>query len=99
MELFVQLRDHLLGVGIAELNKQFHANSWELWCFDEALGVLLLHSSSHPGGSFNPAVGSKNGQPLQGDWQIGDAARAPQILQLPAQESSLNQRSEERRVG
>ena len=94
LNAFVEKLDvnHLLDDVIAELNKQFHANSWELWLFDEAIGVLLLHSSSHPGGSFSPAVGSKNAQPLRGDWQRRDAARAPQILQLPAQESSLNHR-------
>src|SRR5262249_16058858 len=76
-----------------ELNKQFHAKCWEFWLFDEAAGVLLLHSSSRQSDSFNPGIGSKNARPLEevrGICQISGAARAPQILQLPAQKSFLS---------
>jgi signal transduction histidine kinase len=75
-----------LGDVIEELNKQFHAKSWEL---------CLLHSSSHPTGHFNPGFGSKNARPLeelQGLWSIKDAVRTPQILQLSAQDSLLSRR-------
>jgi PAS domain S-box-containing protein len=80
---------------IAELNKQFHAKFWELWLFDEAISALLLHSSSHPTEYFNHAIGSKNARPLEellGIWPIKDAARAPQILELSAQDSLLSRR-------
>src|SRR5208283_624731 len=32
---------------IVELNKQFHAKSWELWLLDDTTNSLLIHSSSH----------------------------------------------------
>ena len=97
LNAFVEELDvnRFLGDVIAELNKQFHAKSWELWLFDDAIGALVLHSTSHPSESFSPGIGSKNARPLeelQGLWQMEDAARAPQILQLPAQESLLNRR-------
>src|SRR5258706_6830862 len=97
LNAFVEELDvnRFLGDVIAELNKQFHAKSWELWLFDDAIGALVLHSTSHPSESFSPGIGSKNARPLeelQGLWQIEDAARAPHIVQLPAQESLLNRR-------
>jgi len=84
-----------LGDVIAELNKQFHAKSWELWLFDEPLGALVLHSFSHPTEYFSHAIGSKNARPLEellSIWPIKDAARAPQILELSAQDSLLSRR-------
>jgi len=97
LNAFVEKLDvnRFLGDVIAEVNKQFHAKSWEFWLFDEAIGALLLHSSSHPSEYFSPAVGSEYARPLeelQGIWQIKHAARAPQILQLSAQESLLSRR-------
>jgi PAS domain S-box-containing protein len=97
LNAFVEELDvnRFLGDVIAELNKQFHAKSWELWLFDEAIRALLLHSSSHPTEHFSPEFGDKNARPqeeLQGIWQIKDAARVPKILELPSQESLLSQR-------
>ena len=91
LNAFVEELDvnRFLGDVIAELNKQFHAKSWELWLFDEAMSALLLHSSSHPSEYFSPATGSKNARPLEellGIWPIKDAARVPHILELSAQE-------------
>jgi PAS domain S-box-containing protein len=99
LNAFVEELDvnRFLGDVIAELNKQFHAKSWELWLFDEAMSALLLHSSSHPGEYLNHAVGSKNARPLEellGIWPIKDAARAPQILELSAQELLCRQHGE-----
>src|SRR5882724_7484958 len=97
LNAFVEELDvnRFLGDAIGELNKQFHAKSWEFWLFDEAISALLLHSSSHPSEYFSPAVGSEYARPLeelQGIWQIKHAVRAPQILQLSAQESLLSRR-------
>ncbi|MDB6039011.1 MAG: domain S-box protein [Verrucomicrobiales bacterium] len=97
LNAFVEELDvnRFLGDVIAELNNQFHAKSWELWLFDDAIGALVLHSTRHPSESVSPGIGSKSVRPLeelQVLWQIEDAARAPQILQLPAQESLLNRR-------
>jgi signal transduction histidine kinase len=95
LDAFVEELDvnRFLGDVITELNKQFHANSWELWLFDEAADALLLHSSSHQGEPFNPGIGSKNARPLEelrGIWQTKDPVRTPQVLQLPANESLLS---------
>jgi len=100
LNAFVEKLDvnRFLGDIIAELNKQLHAKSWELWLFDEAISALLLHSSSHPTEHFNPEFGNKNARPLeelQGLWRIKDAARAPQILELSSQESLLSRRHAE----
>ncbi len=97
LNAFVEELDvnRFLGDVIAELNKQFRAKSWDLWLFDEAISALMLHSSSHPGEYFSHAVGSRNARPLeelQGVWPIKDAARAPQILELSAQDSLLSRR-------
>jgi signal transduction histidine kinase len=49
----------------------------------------VLQSSSHPTEDLSHAVGSKNARPpeeLLGIWPIKDVARAPQILELSAQE-------------
>src|SRR5882724_8184197 len=94
---FVEKLDvnRFVGDIIAELNKQFHAKSWELWLYDEAISALLLHSSSHPTERFSPEFGSRNARPLeelQDVWPIKDAARAPQILELSSQESLLCRR-------
>ena len=50
LNAFVEELDvnHFLGDVIAELNKQFHAKSWELWLVDDTIGALVLHSTSHP---------------------------------------------------
>ena len=104
LNAFVEKLDvnRFLGDVIGELNKQFHAKSWELWLFDEAISALLLHSSSHSTEHFNPEFGNKNARPLeelQGIWQIKYAGRAPQILQLSAQDSLLSRRHGESLTG
>jgi len=51
--------NRFLGDVIAELNKQFHAKFWELWLFDDAIGALVLHSTSHPSESVSPGIGAR----------------------------------------
>ena len=76
--------DRFLCDVIAELNKQFHAKSWELWLFDETFSELSLHLSSHSGDS--PAKGKiRRLEDLTGNWQSKSIARVPQVFELPAQ--------------
>jgi PAS domain S-box-containing protein len=83
---------------ITELNKQFHAKSWELWLFDEALGTLLLHSTSYSDAALSPGIESGGARPmetLQGLWQTRTAFSPPLLLQLSAEESVLTPRCRE----
>jgi len=61
LNAFVEELDvnRFLGDVIAELNKQFHAKFWELWLFDDAIGALVLHSTSHPSESVSPGIGRR----------------------------------------
>jgi PAS domain S-box-containing protein len=97
LNAFVEELDvnRFLGDLIAELNKQFHARSWELWLFDEAVGALLLHSSSNPGESLNSETDQKVARPLEelrGIWQTRNAVRVPRLFQLSPQTSLLSGR-------
>ena len=101
LNAFVEELDvnRFLGDVITELKKQFHARSWELWLFDEAVGALLLHSSSTPGESLGPETDHKLARPLeelQGIWQTRNAVRVPRIFQLLPQASLLGGRWTER---
>jgi len=84
--------DRFLGDVLAELNKQFHAKSCELWLFDQTLDELSLHLSSQSAESGSR--GARDRKPrrleeLKGIWQPGSIGRVPQIFELPAQGSVL----------
>src|SRR5262249_31004817 len=82
LNAFVEELDvnRFLGDVISELNKQFHAKSWELWLFDE--GELSLLLSSHSAGSRSRAVGasSRRLEEMKGVWQVKNTVRVPQVL-------------------
>src|SRR5271170_597181 len=80
---------------IAELNKQFHASTWELWLYDETLGELFRHLSSHSSGSQGRGVGDRNTrriEEVQFHWQAKSIVRVPQVFELPAQGPKLGPR-------
>jgi PAS domain S-box-containing protein len=80
--------DRFLGDMITELNKQFHANTWELWLFDEALNEFFLHLSSHSGNTRSRGTHGRTTRRLEDlacFWQSKSTARVPQVFDLPAQ--------------
>jgi len=85
--------DRFLGDVIVELNKQFHAKSWELWLFDEIFSELSLHLSSYSVDSRNRGTGDKNTrrtEELMSIWASKNIARAPQVFELEVQGSILD---------
>jgi len=76
---------------IAEIIKQFHPKSWELWLFDEALGELSLQLSSHSADSRDRVADDRNTrrpEEFADVWRSKCIARTPQVFEFPDQNST-----------